>query len=65
MTEYSNSRVREIIAEWIHSERDRDIMVLRLCHEKTIEEIAEHFDMSTSQIKRIIKRLNAVIFSHY
>lgn len=63
--EYSNSRVREIIAEWVHSERDRDIMVLRLCHEKTIEEIAEHFDMSDRQIRRIVKKLSVIVFSHY
>ena len=63
--EYSNSRVREIIAEWIHGERDRDIMELRLCHEKTIEEIAERFDMSDRQIRRIVKKLSVIVFSHY
>ena len=63
--EYQNSRVREIIAEWVHNDRDRRIMELRLTHEKTLEEIAEIVDMSPRQVSRIVKELSRVIFSHY
>ena len=28
--EYTNSRIREIIGEWIHSERDRRLLERRL-----------------------------------
>ena len=62
---YSNVKVREIIAEWINSERDRRIMERRLCDGIPQEKLAEEFQMSTSQIKRIIKRLSIEIFSHY
>lgn len=52
--EYSNSQIAVIIDEWIHSERDRAIMKRRLIDGITQERLAEEFDMSVRQIKRII-----------
>lgn len=52
--EYSNSQISELIDEWIHSERDRAIMKRRLIDGITQERLAEGFDMSVRQIKRII-----------
>ena len=63
--EYQNSRVHEIIEEWVHSDRDRQIMELRLTHKKTLSEIAEIVYMSDKQVGRIVKKLSEVIFSHY
>ena len=62
--EYSNSRVREIIGEYIHSERDRGIMIRRLVDEITIERLAEEFGLSVSQIKRIIWKNSEIVFRH-
>ena len=52
--EYSNSQISELIDEWIHSERDRAIMKRRLIDGLTHEKLAEEYDMSVRQIKRII-----------
>jgi DNA-directed RNA polymerase specialized sigma subunit len=54
MMEYSNSQISEVIDEWIHSKRDRDIMKSRLIDGLTHEKLAEEYDMSVRQIKRII-----------
>ena len=62
--EYSNSQIREIIAEWIHDERDRKILELRLIDGRTFEEIAEIVDMSDRQIKRIVYKLQEQLFKH-
>ena len=62
--DYSNSQIREIINEWIHDERDRKIMARRLIDGVTFERLAEEFDMSDRQVKRIVKRLNDQLFSH-
>ena len=62
--EYSNSRIREIIAEYVHSERDRAIMSRRLIDGLTIERLAEEFDMSVSQIKRIVRKCGEAVFRH-
>ena len=63
--EYTNSRVREIVAEYIHSERDRMIMIDRLVNNVTIERLSENYDLSVSQVKRIIQKNSRLIFKHF
>ena len=62
--EYRNSQCREAIEEWIHSDRDRKILCLRLIHGWTFERIAEEVDMSDKQVRRIVKRLQRQLFKH-
>jgi DNA-directed RNA polymerase specialized sigma24 family protein len=64
MIDYSNSQIAELIDEWIHSERDRAIMKRRLIDGLTHERLAEEFDISVRQIKRIIYK-NMDILSRY
>ena len=62
--EYSNSRMTEIIEEYIHDKRDRSIMTERMIDNKTIEKLAEDHELSVSQVKRIIKKHWDTIFRH-
>ena len=62
--EYSNSRIREIIAEYVHSERDRRILERRLIDGITFERLAEEFDMSVRQVKNIVYKLQEHLFKH-
>lgn len=62
--EYTNTRIREIIAEYIHSERDRRILERRLIDGITFERLAEEFELSVSQVKRIIWRNSEPVFRH-
>ena len=62
--EYTNSRIRELIAEHIHSERDRAILCRRLTDGITIEQLAEEFDMSPRQMRNIIHRNEEILFIH-
>ena len=62
--EYSNSQIRDLIAEYIHSERDREILCRRLIDGVVFERLAEEFDMSVSQIKRIVQKCSATVFRH-
>ena len=64
MEEYTNSQAREIIAEVLHSERDRRLMERRLIDGIVIEKLAEEFELSVSQVKRIILRDSETIFRH-
>lgn len=63
--EYTNSRVREIINEYIHDARGREIMTDRLVNNITIERLSEKYDLSVSQIKRIIQKNSREIFRHF
>lgn len=52
--EYTNSQITALIDEHIHSQRDRAILKRRLIDGICYEPLAEEFDLSVPQIKRII-----------
>lgn len=62
--EYTNSQIREIIAEYIHSERDRKIMERRLIDGITFERLAEEFGISVRCTKTIVYKCQVEIFRH-
>jgi hypothetical protein len=64
MIEYTNSQISQIIDDYIHSERDRAILKRRLIDGICYEPLAEEFDMSVAQIKRIIYKCEDKIFRH-
>ena len=61
-TPWSNSRLREIIEDYVHSERDRAVLLRKHNDHRTIEQLAEEFDLSVSTIKRIIYKHTMTIF---
>ena len=50
----TNTEIINLINEYIHSERDREIMKRRLVDGICYEPLAEEFDLSTVQTKRIV-----------
>lgn len=56
MTDYTNSQIARLIDEHIHSERDRMILKRRLIDGICFEPLAEEFDLSVVQTKRIVYR---------
>ena len=62
--EYTNTQIRDLIAEHIHSERDRRILERRLIDGVTFERLAEEQELSVSQVKRIIWKGSEIIFRH-
>lgn len=63
--ELQNSRIREVIGEYVQGERDRHIMERRLIDKIVLERLAEEFELSDTQVKRIVRRWSEVIFRHY
>ena len=62
--DYPNSLIDATIAEWIHSERDRRIMHLKLVDGLTYERIAELEDMSPKRIQNIVYAYEPRLYSH-
>ena len=60
----TNTQIRNVIDEYIHSARDRAILTDRLVDGITYESLAEKYDLSTMQTKRIIYRCEGIIFRH-
>ena len=62
--EYTNSQIRSLIAEHIHSERDRQIMVSRLIDGICLEKLAEMHDLTRRQVWNIVKKNEQILFKH-
>ena len=50
----TNSQIRNVIDEYIHSERDRALLKRRFIDGICYEPLAEEFDLSVVQTKRIV-----------
>lgn len=62
--EYTNSQAQAVIAEYIHSERDRQILRRRLIDGLTFEKLAEEFDLSVRCTKEIVYKGQEKVFRH-
>lgn len=63
MKEYKNSDVLSLINEYIHSERDRAIIIDRLVNGLTFSELSDKFYLSERQVKRIVKKADSILLS--
>lgn len=64
MNEYSNLEVVYVIDTWIHSERDRKILKRRMIDGICYEPLAEEFELSVRQIKKIVYKGQEIVFKH-
>lgn len=67
MRDYSRTEISEAIDEWIigkNAYRDREILKARLIEGHTFERLAEDFDMSPVQVKRIVYKAQEKLFKH-
>ena len=64
--DYANSKMAVLIAEYVHRDRDRRLLLLRYIDGHTYERIAEEVDMSVRQVQNIdYKFRNSVLIHHY
>lgn len=59
----SNSEVRWAIAEYVPSERDRNLLERRLIDGIRLERLAEEFDLSVTQTKNIVYKYESFLYS--
>ena len=64
MRDYSRSELDTAIDEWILNEKHRAILKRRLLDGICFEPLAEEFDMSPRQIKRIVYKCQETLFRH-
>lgn len=62
--EYTNSQIKELIMEHLHSSRDRRLLYRRLVDGITLEKLGEEFQLSTAQVKRIVYKSEDILFRH-
>ena len=62
--DYTNSAIRLVIEEHIHSEKDRIILCRRLIDGWTYREIAESVGMDESTCRRKVYKLQNKVFKY-
>lgn len=53
--EYSNDRITQLIKEFVHNDRDRDIVYMHYVHGMTYVELARRHKLSEKQVYRIAR----------
>lgn len=61
---YTNSQIKGLIQEHLHSQRDRGILFDRLVNGITFERLAEKHGLSERQVKTIVYKGEEVLFRH-
>lgn len=62
--DYTNSRMKALISEHIHSLRDRRILHRRLIDGLSFDALALEFELSERQIKNIVYKGESILFRH-
>lgn len=64
LSDIKNSDIKNAIDEYIHSERDRAVLLDRLVNGLTFEKLGEKHDLSEIQVKRIVYKLSDDVYRH-
>lgn len=64
LEDMDNIQISEAIDRYVRGERDRAILKRRIIDEIRYEPLAEEFDISVSQLKRILIKSQEQLFKH-
>lgn len=64
LRELGRTGISELIDEWVMNSRDREVIRKRLIDGVFFEPLAEQFDLSVRQVKRIVYKAEEQIFKH-
>lgn len=64
LSDIKNSDIKNAIDEYIHSERDRDVLLDKLVNGLTFEKLGEKHNLSEIQVKRIVYKLSDDVYRH-
>lgn len=63
--DYSNQRVCEVIADYIHNARDRDLIRDSLVDGMSYDELAGKYSLTYEGVKNIMRKGKAALDKHY
>ena len=62
--EYTNSQIRDLIAEYCHNADDRKMLQLRLIDGMTFEQIGFEMGITTKTVRVRIHKQEQILFKH-
>ena len=63
-TDFSNFKFAASVEEFVHSERDRKILLRFYVDDATYDDLCKEFYLSLSQVKRIVDKQGMIAFKH-
>lgn len=64
LEDMDNYEIADAIDRYVRGERNRQILKRRLLDEVCYEPLAEEFDISVSQLKRILTKAQSQLYNH-
>ena len=65
LEDVTNSQILQLINEYVHSERDREILKHRLIDGYTFPQLADlYYPLTERQLKNIVYKAQRVLFKH-
>ena len=62
--EYTNSQIRDLIKEHIHSEVDRLLVYDRLVNGYVFERLAEKYKLDVKTVRKRVHKCEEILFKH-
>lgn len=62
--DFSNYAFANAVAEFIHNKRDREMLLRFYVDDATLDELCDEFNLSLSQVKRIVSNGGQTVFRH-
>ena len=60
--DYSNFRFEELTKEFIHSKRDREILIRFYVDDETYDQLCEEYHLSLTRVKQILRKGGETVF---
>ena len=64
LSDVKNNDIKNAIEEYIHSSRDRAVLLDRLVNGLTFEKLGERHELSEIQVKRIVYKYTDNVYKH-
>ena len=64
LTGIKNCDIKYVIDEYIHSERDRAVLLDKFINNPSFEKLGERHDLSEVQVKRIVYKYADDVYKH-
>ncbi len=64
MIEYGNSQVTEIVNEYVHNKKHREMLLLKYIDGLTYEQIGEMYELTDRQVKNIVYKYQDLFSRH-
>lgn len=64
LNDLTNAQIENLIDQWVHNKRNREIAKLKLMDGVTFEKLGEMYELSVTQTKTIVQTVKNILIDH-